>query len=274
MVGREIVLNVDKAEVPEGETVFAAEDITAVRDDKGILPFEHVSLEVKKGEILAITGVAGNGQGPLVSALCGLSPFGGGTIRYRDGRFDARTWGRVDKQDIVYIPEDRHHTASVGDLSLTENFMLTQTETFSRGPLVNKKSADLAMAAAIAHFNIHTPEGPASMARQLSGGNLQKMILARELSRKPALIIAEHPTHGLDVGATEEIWQAILKQREHAGILLVSGDLKEVLSLADRVAVMFRGHILKTIRTNNSDDVSQIGLLMAGVTDGKLDGTI
>jgi simple sugar transport system ATP-binding protein len=120
----------------------------------------------------------------------------------------------------------------------------------------------------ISEFNIAAPT-LAMKARQLSGGNLQKLILAREFSKKPFLLIAEQPTRGLDVGATEEIWQALLRQRDHGGILLVSGDLREVLSLADAILVIFRGQVMDIISVENEQAIERIGPLMAGVKAGK-----
>lgn len=265
MVGREIVLRVEKPEVAPGATVLAARGLTAVADAQGVVPFTDVSLEVRQGEVLGLVGVAGNGQSPLVAALSGLSDFQAGSIAFLGKNYSAGTWTAAPKSDMAYIPEERHRTGSVPELDLTKNFLLTRLRDFGKGPLVDRPAARKAAAQAVERFGIAAPAGLASTAGQLSGGNLQKMILARELSRRPRLIIAEHPTQGLDVGATEEIWQALLAQRAHAAILLVSGDLKEVLSLSDRIAVMFRGRILRTLSAADPDEVSKIGLLMAGV---------
>jgi len=116
----------------------------------------------------------------------------------------------------------------------------------------------------LARFHVAAP-GPHALGRQLSGGNLQKLILARELSKNPQLIIAEHPTHGLDIGATVEVWEELLRQRTRAGILLVSGDLTEVLALSDRIAVIFRGELMGTFSAADPDAVAEIGPMMAGV---------
>lgn len=266
MVGREIVLKVDKEKFPVGKTVFAVKGLGYGGSDHHI-PFDQIDLEVRTGEILAITGVAGNGQDTLVACLTGLLPFKKGSVTYKGRRFNSLEWIKTAKRDLVYIPEDRYGTASIPSQSLVENFMLTRVEEFGKGPLLDLKGARAETSGAIDHFGIKTPSGPSSKARQLSGGNLQKFILARELGRKPRLIIAEHPTQGLDVGATEEVWDSLLRQREHTAVILVSGDLKEVLSLADRIAVMFRGKILKVISTSDEEGVSQVGLLMAGVSE-------
>jgi len=266
MVGREIVLNVHKQPSNAGEVILAAEGLRA-RDDTGQVLFEDIRLHLKTGEILALTGVAGNGQSPLAAALAGMPPAFEGRITYRGRPFENSRWQRRPKPNMVYIPEDRHTTASVGPLSLTDNFLLTRLKNFRHQAHLARGRARLATGDILTRYGVNAPAGPQSLARQLSGGNLQKFILARELDRRPDVIIAESPTNGLDVRATEEIWRLLLQQREQAGVLLVSGDLREVLALADRVAVMFRGRILATLSTARAEQVARIGLLMAGVPE-------
>jgi simple sugar transport system ATP-binding protein len=145
--------------------------------------------------------------------------------------------------------------------------MLTRIDEFSRGPFLQAAEARTLAERALETYKVLTPSNIDSKAGQLSGGNLQKIILARELEKHPRLIIAEQPTQGLDIGATEEVWRTLIAQRESAGILLVSGDLKEVLSLADRIAVMFRGRILEIISAADTDGIARIGLLMAGSSE-------
>jgi ABC-type uncharacterized transport system ATPase subunit len=265
MVGREIVLNVDKPPLAPGPTVLGVAGLRAT-DRRGHRAFDRIGFTVRRGEILALTGVAGNGQEPLVAALMGLAEFDSGRIEWNGRTHDAATWRRASRRGMVYIPEDRHLTGSVADLSMVDNYLLTRWADFRRGPVLDHRRAAAATAEAAAAFRIHAPAGIGTPAGQLSGGNLQKLLLARELLRRPLLIVAEHPTQGLDIRATEEVWQTLLHQRDRAGILLVSGDLKEVLALADRVAVMFRGRILRIISTADSSQVAEIGLLMAGVT--------
>ena len=265
MVGREILLKVDKEEVPRGDPVLSVQGLGAERDPAHS-SFEGIEFQVRKGEVLAVTGVAGNGQDMLVACLTGRAPFSDGTITFLGREFTPLTWGAARKDRMAYVPEDRYTTGTVPGQSLTENFMLTRLDEFGRGPFLQSGKAREATLDAIRRYDVKAAS-PEAAARHLSGGNLQKFILARELGRNPDLIIAEHPTQGLDVGATEDIWQALLAQRAHAGVLLVSGDLKEVLSLADRIAVMFRGRILRVISAHDEDAVSHIGLLMAGVTE-------
>ncbi|MDD2389712.1 MAG: ABC transporter ATP-binding protein [Desulfobacterales bacterium] len=263
MVGRDVFLNIDRRPLEYGRSVFQVTNLSATGTNHAT-PFDDITFDIKQGEIMAITGVAGNGQETLVAALTGRIPFTRGSITFGGKSHTGPEWLRADKQRLTYIPEDRHHAGSVSEASLVENFMLTRLKEFSRGPFLAFKKARNSTITAMDQFSIYAPAGPSTLARQLSGGNLQKLILARELDRHPELIIAEHPTQGLDIGATEDVWKALLGQRRHAGILLVSGDLSEVLTLADRIAIMYRGNILDTISSRNADEVSQIGLLMAG----------
>jgi simple sugar transport system ATP-binding protein len=264
MVGREVVLQVDKQPVDTGRPVLQVQGLAA-QNVLGETLFKDIDLSVAKGEILALTGVAGNGQDALVAALAGLAPFTRGSITNRGKIWSSRAWMADEHKDMAYIPADRDHTGSVSNLDLTANFLLTRIDGFRTGPFVSYQKATRAVADALQEHEIHTPAGPDSRAGQLSGGNLQKFLLARELSKNPDLVIADQPTQGLDVSATEHVWQVLLQRRRTSGILLVSGDLKEVLSLADRIAVMFRGGILRTFRADDTGNVARIGLFMAGV---------
>jgi general nucleoside transport system ATP-binding protein len=208
--------------------------------------------------------VAGNGQEDLVAALTGLAPLAGGRIAFGNRTYTPAQWIKRPAGEMAYIPEDRDRTASIGAFSLVENFILTQLKAFGRSFLVDRRQAEQATADAIELFSIRG-NGIRGQAAHLSGGNLQKLILARELSRQPDLLIAEQPTQGLDVQATEDVWQALLRQRETSGVLLITGDLREALSLSDRIAVMFRGRILDTVAARDAADIDRIKLLMAGL---------
>ena len=226
-----------------------------------------MSLEIRKGEIFSIIGVAGNGQAGLVSALTGLSRARAGTITFDGSTYSAREWGRAVTEEIAYVPEDRYHSGSIGSMSVADNFVLTRLAAYRSGlagVLLDREKMAADASRAIKEHNIKV-ESSEDSAGSLSGGNLQKVILARELTRQAKLFIAEQPTQGLDISATEEIWQALLKCRDKAAVLLVTGDLKEVLSLSDRIGVIFNGRILEIIDARNSDQVDQVGLLMAGV---------
>ena len=257
MVGREVILEVGKEACKTTQPLLRVENLS-VRGDRGELAVKDVSFSVNVGEIYAILGVAGNGQRELVEALVGLRTKESGQILL-EGVDITAVLNRV-----AYIPEDRTGRGSVADMPLLENFALTNRDQFTRGPLIHWKNVAQRARKLISQYNIVAPS-LTMKARQLSGGNLQKLILAREFSQKHFLLIAEQPTRGLDIGATEEIWRTILRQRKEGGILLVSGDLKEVLSLADTILVIFRGQVMDIIACEDDDAIADIGPLMAGV---------
>ncbi|WP_243545780.1 ABC transporter ATP-binding protein [Pseudodesulfovibrio tunisiensis] len=266
MVGREFVLAVDKPDIKLGETVLKVDGFGGT-GRSGKAGFADVSLEVRRGEILAVIGVAGNGQSALASAITGTSDAGtptSGTVTFMGNTVDANRWRGAPT--IAHVPEDRHRTGSIHDMTLAENFALTRLAEAGPGPWLDQEKVRKETAQAIRDFSIRAT-GPDDKAGSLSGGNLQKLILARELAGNPDLFVAEQPTQGLDIAAIEEIWASIVKQREKSAILLVSGDLKEVLSLADRIAVIFRGRILDIVEALDADSVARIGLLMAGGGD-------
>ncbi len=226
--------------------------------------FRDVNLRLRQGEILAVVGVAGNGQTELAEALAGLLPCRAGELALAGQICPATQWAKAPKPGLAYVPEDRHQEGSIPALSLINNFVLTQLSAFQHGPLLDWPKAASATRAAMARHAI-TAAGPEQPSGQLSGGNLQKLLLARELSRKPRLLIIQQPTQGLDVGASEAVWREILAAREHAGVLLITGDLSEALTLADRVAVIFDGAILGEVDITNGGDPEILGPMMAGV---------
>ena len=257
MVGREIVLKVEKEPVNRGEIVLELRDCSGF-DERGHPAFERISFAVRKGEIFSIAGVAGNGQSELVSAIMGLRPLSGGRVLI----FGKPT--APPRERVGFIPEDRLGMGSLRNLDLVDNLILTSYPRFFKKGLLQRDLARGYAESLLPRFHIVAPDVDA-VARQLSGGNLQKLILARELSKGPGLIIAEQPTHGLDVGATEEVWSELLQHRKNAGILLVSGDLREVLSLSDQVGVIFRGRLMDIISAEDEDWIGEIGSMMAGV---------
>ncbi|MBC2733716.1 MAG: ABC transporter ATP-binding protein [Desulfobacteraceae bacterium] len=263
MVGREVILNVDKPPVTVGDPVMTASGLTGPAGTSRPA-FQDIDFDVRRGEIFTITGVAGNGQEALVAALAGLAPLDGGTVTFGNHTYSAARWRQRPASGMAYIPEDRDRTGSIGAFSLVENYILTQLNAFGRSFLVDRHQAEQKTAEAVARFQIRGG-GILGPAGHLSGGNLQKLILARELSRRPDLLIAEQPTQGLDVQATEDVWQALLRQRKTSAVLMVTGDLKEALSLSDRIAVMFRGRILDIVSARDTADIDRIKLLMAGI---------
>lgn len=266
MVGRDVVLRVNKAELQPGEQVIRLDRLSG-EDAFGGTRFHDISFEVRQGEIFSIIGVAGNGQSGLVSAITGLTAASSGSVIFGGRCHTVKEWANASKREIAYVPEDRYHTGCVGTMSIAENFALTQLCNYSAGlaGLVLDREKMIADGVkAIDEFNIKA-ESHSDSAQSLSGGNLQKVILSRELSREPKLFVAEQPTQGLDISSTEDIWQALLECRKKAAVLLVTGDLKEVLSLSDRIGVIFNGRLLDIIDAKDTDQVGRVGLLMAGV---------
>lgn len=259
MVGKEVLLEVDREPAEIGEPVLEVKNLTGL----GLL---EVDLKVHQGEVVALVGVAGNGQKALVEAVTGLSkpPLDTVFIMGHPWRkfFAESTWNR----SMCYIPEDRLGLATLPNQNLVDNLLLTTRKGFAKGMWLDKKRAAKDTVDLIEKFDIR-PGRIHALAWQLSGGNLQKAVLARELYREPRLIVAEQPTQGLDVSATEEVWKRLLEARNMAGVLLVTGDLNEALQLADRVAVIYRGQILGILDTADEATASKIGPLMAGIVE-------
>ncbi|TKB08557.1 ABC transporter ATP-binding protein [Desulforhopalus sp. IMCC35007] len=262
MVGREVVLRVDKPTIATKDTVL---EVCGLTGPKGSMQpaFTDISFNVCRGEILSIIGVAGNGQASLCKTINAQTTGQNGTIQFLGNSFDAATWATRRQSEIAYVPEDRHHAGSVAGMDLAENFLLTRLEQSGNSFWLQHARMESDIQTAVQEYSIVT-HSSRTLAGQLSGGNLQKLILARELAKNPALFIAEQPTQGLDISATEEVWQAILAQRQFSAVLLFTGDLKEALSLSDRIAVMFSGRIIEIINAGDADSVGRIGLLMAG----------
>jgi simple sugar transport system ATP-binding protein len=260
MVGREVVFTVEKSAAKLKESVLEIDGLSG----NGL---KNVSLELKKGEIVAVVGVAGNGQKSLVRTVTGMSPPAEGRVRLlgRDWQdfFRNPPWER----SLAYIPEDRLGMAVCPGLDMIDNILLTTRKGFTRGPILHKREAEKIARGLFRRFHVQ-PKDPRTRAWQLSGGNLQKLVLAREFFRRPQIIVAEQPSQGLDVGATEEIWQRLLNARGQAGVLLVTGDLNEALRIADTIAVMFRGTFMDVFPASDKVKVDTIGPLMAGIAPG------
>ncbi|WP_136808897.1 ABC transporter ATP-binding protein [Desulfosediminicola flagellatus] len=258
MTGRKGRVQVDHQPSKPGQIILK---ITGLTGEK----LNGVDLDLRKGEILALVGIAGSGQKNLVENICGLKKPQGGTLKIL-GRgwsefYNSKSW----YHDLSYIPEDRQGLATCPGLDLLDNFLLTTRDDFAKGPWLQKEKAREKMERLFADFDVRLP-GDDALAKHLSGGNLQKMVLAREFFRKPKLIVAEQPTQGLDVSAAEDVRNLLLKAREQAGILLVTGDLNEALLLADRIAVMYDGRIVECFQRGESDKVAAIPCMMAGIS--------
>ncbi|MDR3641862.1 MAG: ABC transporter ATP-binding protein [Humidesulfovibrio sp.] len=259
MVGRDVVLDIKREAVVHGRQVLDVRHLSGPGLD-------DVSFDLKRGEILAIVGVAGNGQQQLVEVVCGLSRPDSGEVDILGQSwakfFQSRDW----KGALAWIPEDRAGLATCRTLNLTDNLLLTTRQGFAQGQWLERARARETAKGIVREHNVQ-PGNIEAQAWQLSGGNLQKFVLGRELYREPRLMVAEQPTQGLDVSATEAVWQRLLEARKTAGVLLVTGDLTEALTLADRVVVMFRGRVMGLFPVTDTAQVERIGSLMAGLKE-------
>jgi simple sugar transport system ATP-binding protein len=264
MVGRPVLFETAREQTEVGRPVLQVEELYAF-GYKGLLALKGVSFHVNSGEIFGVAGVAGNGQHELAEVLTGLTRSSGGHVRI-DGRdYTNRSAREILDAGVAYVPEDRVGTASVPALSVADNLVLRsyRNSPFSRGPWMNRQAIAESARALIGQYAIMTPD-ESNPARNLSGGNLQKLILARELSRRPKLLMAEHPTRGLDVGATEYVRRSLLEaSRNGTAVVLISEDLEEILAICDRVGIMFEGR-MGGIVPRGAYDMEMIGLMMAG----------
>ncbi len=264
MVGRKVILQVDKDEANPGEKVLEIRDLE-VLDDRKQLIVKGLSLEVHAGEILGVAGVQGNGQREFVEALTGLRPIVSGSIHIAGEDSTLYSPRRITELDVAHIPEDREKHGLVMPYSVAENMVLNRyyRNPFSKNAIMNRQAIAENGAKLVKQFDVRTPSIN-THAGNLSGGNKQKVIVAREFSRPVKLLIANQPTRGIDVGSIEFIHNQIVAQRDAGvAVLLVSAELDEVLSLADRVAVMFDGRIVKTLPIEEATR-ERVGLLMAG----------
>lgn len=271
MVGREVIFNLHKCEQTAGREVLRLEDVSAL-NNKNLTALRNVDLALHEGEILGIAGVAGNGQSELVEVITGLRPCTGRI--WLEGKDIANKPPSFSiSQGLAHIPEDRIGVGSAPNLSLTSNIIMKR---YDQQPVSQKWQLDYVAADSLAdglktEYDIQAPSVQ-TQARKLSGGNLQKLILARELSSTPRMVVAMQPTRGLDVGAIESVQQLLLNQREQGcAILLVSEDLDELLSLSDRIAVMYEGQIVGVLCSEDFD-ITQIGLMMTGTLPEELPG--
>jgi simple sugar transport system ATP-binding protein len=266
MVGRAVQLVVDKAPPEAGEPVLEVSGLTVV-DSRGATVVKDVSLVAWAGEVLGIAGVQGNGQTELIKSLLGLVRPDAGTIRL-EGR-DITRQGPRDSLEagIGYIPEDRSHDGYVGAFSVRENLVLDlyKHPEFSRGPALRLDAIGANARDRIAEFDIRT-ESPDTPVSALSGGNQQKVVVAREFSRPLKVLIASQPTRGVDVGSIEFIHRRVVSERDRGtAVILVSTELEEIYALSDRIAVMYDGRIVGTVTPDVPRE--ELGLLMAGAAE-------
>lgn len=265
MVGREVVFPVHEAAAKAGAPLLRAVDLRAV-GEKGSMVLRGLSLDLTAGEILGVAGVAGNGQNELVEVLAGTRHVNSGSVFLNGADITNSSPSELIQKGVGIIPEDRRGTGLIMEFSIAENLVLERrnSEPFSTRGLLDQKEIRSHAEALAREFSISTPD-VSLPAYTLSGGNLQRLVLAKVLSRKPSVVIAAQPTAGLDVGATQFIWERLRSEKERGvGILLISSDLNEIVSLSDRIACIYEGAIVGSMPSSEAD-VKKIGLMIGGV---------
>jgi ABC-type uncharacterized transport system ATPase subunit len=267
MVGRKVLFTVTKKPRVPGDVVLAIENVSA-ENDKGLPALRGVSLEVRSGEIVGLAGVAGNGQAELAEVISGMRTCTGGRVTAAGQTISNESPRAAIDARVSHIPMDRTGVGTAPNLSITDNLMMKayRQPPIGRGWAIDGQSARDYAQDLKTEYNILAPSID-THARLLSGGNLQRMILAREISGAPHVILAVQPTRGLDVGAIEGVHRLLLEQRQAgAAILLISEELDELFSLSDRIAVIYEGEIMGVF---DEPDAESIGLMMAGERKGK-----
>lgn len=262
MVGRKIILDVPKGPYNPGETVLKMENVNTVGAGEDL---DNVSLEVKRGEIIGIAGVDGNGQDALIYAITGLCKVDSGKVYIKGNDMTNASPRHILEQKVSHIPADRHKRGMVSPMSIKENMILVSyyKEPYSKMGFLDWKYIEETTQKIVEQFKVKTPDIEEAGGK-LSGGNQQKMVLGRELTRDPDLVIAAHPVRGLDIGASEYVHERLIAERDRGNaVLLVSTELDEVLTLADKIAVMYEGRIMG-ILNKEEYDVTRIGMMMAG----------
>lgn len=267
MVGREMSSIERESGNAPGRTVLELSDVWA-SGDKGPSALAGVSLDLRAGEIVGIAGVSGNGQKELAEVISGLRKTARGQVILNDKNTTNLPPHRIIRQGLGYIPEDRLHVGTIPSFAVWENLILKDhhlppyaKSIFLQYRTIKQHSSSLVSGYGVKTPNLETPTG------HLSGGNIQRVVLAREITRKPVALVAASPTRGLDIGATRYVHSMLLEARKSGiGVLLISEDLEELLRLCDRIAVMYEGRIMKVIPVKEADERA-IGLLMAGVKD-------
>ena len=266
MVGRDVLLRVEKAPAEVGDVLLSVEDLH-VFDDRGIEKVRGMSFEVRAGEIVGVAGVDGNGQSELIDALTGLRKVGAGSVSVAGRRLDDASARKVLDAGIGHIPEDRQRRGLVLEFSIAENIALhdyAREPVAKRGWLFPARMIELARRL-IGEFDVRGG-GPLARAGELSGGNQQKVVAAREIARDPKVLIAAQPTRGVDVGAIEYLHSRLVAERDRGrAVLLISLELDEIFSLSDRILVIYEGEIVG----EHTGDVSeqQVGLEMLGIRE-------
>lgn len=267
MVGRQLDTSRQIKPNVKGDVVLKLDGVSAL-NDKGLPALRDLSLEIRGGEILGIAGVAGNGQKELSEVITALRPVGSGTIEFKGKNIAPLNVREIIDLGVAFIPEDRHGMGLANNLPATDNAMLKDYRDKYYGKFfLNKKRIDQATQKMVDDFEIKIPNIHCPV-KLMSGGNLQKLILARETFSDPELVVAVYPIRGLDVGATEYVHERIREERDKGkAILLISEDLEEIFKMTDTVAVMFEGQIMGVVATEETD-VFELGSMMAGIRKG------
>jgi ABC-type uncharacterized transport system ATPase subunit len=264
MVGREIMLQVNKKSLEDGKVILQMENVNCL-SDKGYPALKDINLSIKAGEILGVAGVAGNGQRELAEVITGLRKVTKGTIKINEQDYTNKNPKEIIEAKVAYIPEDRVGMGLIPNLSCMENIILKNyaDKPVCKSFLINNKFIKEKTFSLVQQFNVKT-SGIEKPVKLMSGGNLQKLLFAREISCDPQLIIAVYPVRGLDVSAIEAVHELLLKQREAGkAILFISEDLEEIFTMSDRIAVLHEGQIMKIMPTEETN-IEEVGMLMAG----------
>ena len=264
MVGREVSFVVDKKDKVAGEEIFSIKDLV-VKDNRNIITVDKLNLSVKKGEILGLAGIDGNGQTELLEAITGLRKVESGEIKINGNNITNNTPFQIINNKIAHIPEDRQKRGLILDFDIAENTILENyyKNPFSKKGILQYNNIKVYANELIDKFDVR-PKEASKMARTLSGGNQQKVIVAREVTNDPDLLIAAQPTRGLDVGAIEFVHKSLIEQRDNdKAVLLISFELDEILNVSDKIAVIYEGKIVGIVDAKDAE-VEKLGLMMAG----------
>ena len=270
MVGRPVSFVVEKEKREPGEVMLEVKDLN-VKNNKGVLGVKDFSLAIRSGEIVGIAGVDGNGQTELVEAITGLRKIESGSVLFKGEDITSLSIKDRNDRGLGHIPEDRQKRGLVLGAPLTTNMVIKDFDRppFSRKGLLNQEAIREYSASIVKEFDVRSGEGIDSLAGKLSGGNQQKAIIGREVTKDPDVLIAVQPTRGLDVGAIEFIHKALVTQRDKGkAVLLVSFELDEIFNLSDRIAVINAGRLVDIVNTEDTD-VHKVGLMMAGIKSEK-----
>lgn len=276
MVGRDVSFSVNKKDTTPGETVLKVENMTVPSKSHSNNAVKNVSFNVRRGEIVCLAGIDGNGQSEFVNALTGLDKMSSGKIFFNGEDISNASIREKSKMGMSHIPEDRHKHGLVLDYSLEQNIVLQRywDKEFQSAGFIKNKAVRKFAERLIEQYDVRSGQGPVTVARSMSGGNQQKAIIAREIDKDPDLLVAVQPTRGLDVGAIEYIHSQLVAQRDNGkAVLLVSLELDEVMDVSDRILVMYEGEIVGQLDPKKTT-VEELGLYMAGAKKDKVSAEV